>query len=184
MSTHYVNNKELLHAIMEHQKNVKLAKKAKKPSPELGDEIGSCFLKIAERLSRKPNFMSYTFREEMISDAVENCVQYVDNFNVAKSKNPFAYFTQIMIYAFLRRIQREKKQLYMKYKSAEQMGLLQPSEMHQQSEGQEHVRSFHVYDNISDFIRTYEQGQENKKRRKPKSTKTTAHHGVLKFIGD
>jgi len=181
MNTHYVNNGALLAALIQYQRDVRAAKKAKKMPPPLTDDIGICFLMIAEHLSRKPNFISYTFREEMISDAVENCVQYVGNFSPAKSKNPFAYFTQIIYYAFLRRIHKEKKQLYVKYKATEQLGALQQSSMHNLSEDTEHNRSFQVYENISDYIRTYEQGRQIKKRRKPK---ISANSGVFKFVGD
>lgn len=180
--THYVNNKELLTAIIEHRKAIKLAKKDKTDAPILSEYIGTCFLKIAEHLSRKPNFMSYTFREDMISDAVENCIQYVNNFNPAKSKNPFAYFTQIIYFAFLRRISKEKKQLYVKYKATEQLGLLQNSEMHDlDGIGQAGGRAFQVYENISEFIQTFEQGRKQKKRKK---TKVAASRGTLKFVGD
>jgi len=79
---------------------------------------------IATNVSMKPNFISYTFRDEMIGDAIENCCQYFDNFDPKRSKNPFAYFTQITWYAFLRRIHKEKKQLYAKYKAHEQIGVL------------------------------------------------------------
>ena len=80
------------------------------------DYIGKCFLKIANHLSYRPNFINYTFRDDMISDGIENCLQYLDNFNPAKSNNPFAYFTQIIYYAFVRRIQKEKKQVTIKHK--------------------------------------------------------------------
>ena len=80
------------------------------------------FLKIATHLSYKPNFVNYMFRDDMISDGIENCVQYIHNFDPAKSKNPFAYFTQIIHYAFLRRIQKEKKQLDIKNKIIEKTG--------------------------------------------------------------
>lgn len=180
--THYVNNAELLNAIIEHRKNVKLAKKNKTEIPMVSEYIGMCFLKIAEHLSRKPNFMSYTFREDMISDAVENCCQYVNNFNPAKSKNPFSYFTQIIYFAFLRRISKEKKQLYVKYKATEQLGLLQDNGGHNLEDlGLEGGRQFQVYENISDFIQTFEQGRKSKKR---KSVKVKAAAGVLKFVGD
>ena len=78
--------------------------------------VGDCFLKIATHLSYKPNFVNYPFREDMICDGIENCLQYIDNFDPEKSSNPFAYFTQIIYYAFLRRIQKEKKQLEIKQK--------------------------------------------------------------------
>ena len=111
---HYVNNKEFLAAMVEYTKNVNKAKRNKQPKPPVTDYIGSCFLKIANHLSYRPNFINYTFRDDMISDGIENCLQYLDNFNPKKSNNPFAYFTQIIYYAFIRRIQKEKKQVTIK----------------------------------------------------------------------
>ena len=111
---HYVNNKEFLAAMVEYTKNVNRAKRNKQPKPPVTDYIGSCFLKIANHLSYRPNFINYTFRDDMISDGIENCLQYLDNFNPKKSNNPFAYFTQIIYYAFIRRIQKEKKQVTIK----------------------------------------------------------------------
>ena len=90
--------------------------------PLISNYLGDCFLKIATHLSYKPNFVNYMFREDMIGDGIENCVQYIHNFNPEKSKNPFAYFTQIIYYAFLRRIQKEKKQLEIKTKIIERTG--------------------------------------------------------------
>ena len=111
---HYVNNKEFLQAMIEYRKMVNKAKREKLPKPPVTDYIGSCFLKIANHLSYRPNFINYTFRDDMISDGIENCLQYLDNFNPTKSNNPFAYFTQIIYYAFVRRIQKEKKQVTIK----------------------------------------------------------------------
>ena len=111
---HYVNNKEFLEAMKLYRKSVNKAKKEKQPKPPVTDYIGSCFLKIANHLSYRPNFINYTFRDDMISDGIENCLQYLDNFNPSKSNNPFAYFTQIIYYAFVRRIQKEKKQVTIK----------------------------------------------------------------------
>ena len=113
---HYVNNKEFLAAMVEYKKAIKEAEKKKKQRPPVTDYIGSCFLKIANHLSYRPNFINYTFRDDMISDGIENCLQYLDNFNPEKSNNPFAYFTQIIYYAFVRRIQKEKKQTTIKQK--------------------------------------------------------------------
>ena len=113
---HYVNNKEFLEAMKAYRKSVNKAKKEKKEKPPVSNYIGSCFLKIANHLSYRPNFINYTFRDDMISDGIENCLQYLDNFNPAKSSNPFAYFTQIIYYAFIRRIQKEKKQTTIKHK--------------------------------------------------------------------
>ena len=113
---HYVNNKEFLEAMKAYRKGVNKAIREKKDKPPVTNYIGSCFLKIANHLSYRPNFINYTFRDDMISDGIENCLQYLDNFNPAKSNNPFAYFTQIIYYAFIRRIQKEKKQTTIKHK--------------------------------------------------------------------
>ena len=115
-SEHYVNNKEFLAAMVEYKKSVNKAKRTKISKPLVPDYIGECFLKIANHLSYRPNFINYTFRDDMISDGIENCLQYLDNFNPEKSNNPFAYFTQIIYYAFVRRIQKEKKQVTIKQK--------------------------------------------------------------------
>ena len=121
-SEHYVNNKELLQALIAYREKVAIAKEKELPKPRITNYLGSCFLKIATHLSYKPNFVNYMFRDDMISDGIENCVQYIHNFDPAKSKNPFAYFTQIIHYAFLRRIQKEKKQLDIKTKIIERSG--------------------------------------------------------------
>ena len=121
-SEHYVNNKELLEALIVYREKVAIAKEKDLPKPRITNYLGSCFLKIATHLSYKPNFVNYMFREDMICDGIENCLQYIDNFDPEKSKNPFAYFTQIIYYAFLRRIQKEKKQLEIKGKILERSG--------------------------------------------------------------
>lgn len=119
---HYVNNKELLEALVIYRKKLKISKENGLPKPKVSNYLGECFLKIATRLSYKPNFVNYMFREDMISDGIENCVEYIHNFDPEKSSNPFAYFTQIIHYAFLRRIQKEKKQLEIKAKIIEKTG--------------------------------------------------------------
>ena len=121
-SEHYVNNKEFLAAIVAYRESVQLADIQGKPRPRITNYLGECFLKIATHLSFKPNFVNYMFKDDMISDGIENCVQYINNFNPEKSSNPFAYFTQIIHYAFLRRIQKEKKQLDIKNRILEKTG--------------------------------------------------------------
>ena len=121
-SEHYVNNKELLQALIVYREKVAHAKENDLPKPRITNYLGECFLKIATHMSYKPNFVKYMFRDDMISDGIENCVQYIHNFDPEKSKNPFAYFTQIIHYAFLRRIQKEKKQLDIKTKIIERTG--------------------------------------------------------------
>ena len=121
-SEHYVNNKEFLAALVKLREDREIAEIRGLPKPPIPRYIGECFLKIANHLSFKPNFVNYMFKEDMISDGIENCVQYIHNFDPEKSKNPFAYFTQIIHYAFLRRIQKEKKQLDIKTKIIEKTG--------------------------------------------------------------
>ena len=116
------NNKEFLAALIRYREDVEIAQIQDKTKPVIPRYIGECFLKIANHLSFKPNFVNYMFKEDMISDGIENCVQYIHNFNPEKSQNPFAYFTQIIHYAFLRRIQREKRQLEIKNKILEKSG--------------------------------------------------------------
>ena len=116
VSEHYVNNKEFLEALVIFKAQCAKAKENGEPRPPISNYIGGCFLKIATHLSYKPNFVNYMFREDMICDGIENCVQYIQNFDPAKSSNPFAYFTQIIYYAFLRRISKEKRQLEIKNK--------------------------------------------------------------------
>ena len=120
---HYVNNKEFLAAMTEYRKLCTDAEESGEDKPPVSNYIGECFLKIANHLSYRPNFINYTFRDDMISDGIENCLQYLDNFNPAKSNNPFAYFTQIIYYAFIRRIQKEKKQSNIKYRMIEQANI-------------------------------------------------------------
>ena len=174
VTKHYVNNADFLAALIEYKKNCDEAKKKKKPEPPIPNYIGECFLKIADHLSRKPNFISYSFRDEMIADGIENCLMYFRNFDPDKSKNPFAYFTQIIYYAFLRRIMKEKKQLYVKYKATEQIGILDEFEMLEDSDG--NYRQFELYDNISEFIHNFE---ENKRKKKEGKTK-----GLEKFLDE
>ena len=121
-SEHYVNNKEFLYAIVAYKQDIKDAEEAGQPKPVIPRYIGECFLKIATHLSYKPNLVNYMFKDDMVCDGIENCVQYINNFNPEKSTNPFAYFTQIIHYAFLRRIQKEKKQLEIRQKIIERSG--------------------------------------------------------------
>ena len=119
---HYVDNKEFLAALIRHREDVAIAEIRGLPKPRVNNYIGSCFLKIATHLSYRPNFINYMYKDDMICDGIENCIQYVDNFDPAKSRNPFAYFTQIVYYAFLRRIQKEKRQMEIKDKILEKSG--------------------------------------------------------------
>ena len=113
---HYVDNK-LFFAEMEKWKSeIDESDEVDDLPPMVTEYMGECFYKIATHLSYRPNFINYTYREEMIGDGIENCIRYAKNFNPEKSKNPFAYFTQIIYYAFIRRITKEKKQTAIKQK--------------------------------------------------------------------
>ena len=113
---HYVDNKKFLQAMIEYRDKCKKAEEKNRKKPDVTNYIGECFLKIANHLYYRPNFINYTYRDDMISDGIENCLQYMNNFDPDKSDNPFAYFTQIIYYAFIRRIQKEKKQMQVKAK--------------------------------------------------------------------
>ena len=116
---HYIDNKEFHAAMIAWKELCKEAEEAGEEKPQVTNYIGECFLKIANGLSYRPNFINYTYRSEMVPDGIKNCLQYIHNFNPEKSKNPFAYFTQIIYYAFIRRIQKEKKQTHVKHKMIE-----------------------------------------------------------------
>ena len=171
---HYVDNKEFLAALSEYKRNVQDALTEEAPRPMIPNYIGECFLKIAQHLSYRPNFINYPFREDMISDGIENCVSYIHNFDPEKSNNPFAYFTQIIYYAFLRRIQKEKKQLYIKHKSLEQSVLFNSL-----VEGDDKGIGNNVEigsDYMNDFVKNFE-AKEVKTKEKRKQAK-----GVEKYF--
>ena len=147
-SEHYVNNKEFLAALIKYREDKEIAELRGLPKPVIPRYIGECFLKIANDLSFKPNFVNYMFKEDMISEGIENCVQYIHNFNPEKSQNPFAYFTQIIHYAFLRRIQREKRQLEIKNKILEKSGYSEVFDDNNQIDGS----NFSDYNQIKDAV--------------------------------
>lgn len=166
MAEHYVDNQRFLLEMTEYQNERKTAKENGIELPPCPDYIGECFLKIAQRLSFRPNFINYAFREDMISDGIENCVQYMNNFNPEKSKNPFAYFTQIIYYAFIRRIQKEKKQLYIKYKTMDSNSSLGDNVEVSADDTQNYVYETMTNDqkvNMYDFISNFEEAKKKKK---------------------
>ena len=140
---HYINNADFLAALVEYKTKSLEAKKNNTPEPAIPNYIGECFMKIAEGLSHKPNFINYSYRDEMMADGIENCLQYFNNFDPEKSKNPFAYFTQVIYFAFLRRIQKEKKYLYTKYAAIGRANIT-----HETSQLQDHDRGRNYNDQI------------------------------------
>lgn len=174
MGKHYINNEEFLKSLLLYKKNVRKAKRDKVDKPVIPNYIGECFMKIAERLATKPNFANYSFRDEMIGDAIENCLMYFENFDPKKSKNPFAYFTQIVFYAFLRRIAKENKNQYVKYKIFENQ-VLHSGELTVSEENS--LKPLEVYANIAEFTNNFEQKQKKKR-------KTVVKRGLEKFYNE
>jgi hypothetical protein len=177
---HYIDNERFLQELIEHKKAVTKAKKDGVKPPGASEYIGQCFLDIANNLAKKPNFANYIFKEEMISDGIENCIMYTTNFDEKKSKNPFAFFTQIIYYAFLRRIQKEKKQLYVKMKCFEnndRSGKFRNRMIEDSKFTDENPRSENPYADffsLSDTdVRNFEGGEVKKtaKKRRRKPTK-------------
>lgn len=83
--------------------------KAIPKEPIMPDTIGADLLKICDGLSKRFNFRGYTYRDEMVRDAVVDCVKAVKKYDGTRFTNPFGYFSQIANYAFLGRLDKEKK---------------------------------------------------------------------------
>lgn len=176
---HYVDNERFLAEIVEYKKQCKIAQAEGKEKPRLSEYIGKCIYLIAENLAHKPRFMNYSFVDEMKSDAIENCLMYFDNFDSDKYSNPFAYFTQIIYYAFHRRINKEEKNRYIMYKKFQEH-VIETFDNTPVKEGEDAAMYNHVvYDNINDFIHRFEKREEEKKaKRKEKK------EGLEKFVGE
>ena len=177
--THYVDNEKFYNEIVEYKKKCKTAEKEGKQKPILSEYIGKCIYLIAENLSHKPRFMNYSFRDEMISDAIENCFMYFDNFDSDKYSNPFAYFTQIIYYAFHRRIAKEEKNRYIIYKKFQESVLDTSDASLMVDADDNHVVSSTMYDNLNEFIKKFETREaEKKEKRKEKK------EGLERFVGE
>lgn len=173
----YVNNQEFHAAIVAHIEKSRIAIAEGKEPPRIPDYIGSCIWKIAEKLSTKPCFVNYSFRDEMVSDGIENCILYFHDYDPVKGQNAFAYFTQIVYYAFLRRINKEEKSRYALYKNFQETitnnydsGLLVDSD-------DNHLMPSQMYDNINDFMARFE-----KKEAAKKAKRKQAKEGLSPFL--
>lgn len=162
----YINNKEFYAHLVEYKAKCKEAEANGDPIPRITETIGSAFLMIANKLSTKANFSGYTYKDEMVSDALENCIVAVHSFDPDKSKNPFAYFTQIIWYAFLRRIEKEKKQTYVKYKALETLVI------DADVENDDNFKGFDIEnEKMRPIIDKFEQPSEKKSKSKKKEKK-------------
>jgi hypothetical protein len=168
--THYVDNAKFLQVLVDWRAACHRAALKKQPPPPVPEYIGETFLAIATHLSFKPNFVNYTFRDDMISDGIENCLVYIHRFDPAKSNNPFGYFTQIIYYAFIRRIQREKKHTYIKYKLMEQQAIEGGAHMLTGDGdtvlGTQPDSGMLKFDNVQDFIRRFDSYTSNRRQRR------------------
>ena len=173
--------------IVAYRKKLKEAREAGKEDPRIPDSIGLAIWKIAEKLSTKPCFVNYSFRDEMISDGVENSILYFKDYdpdwgqadNPDYVPNPFAYFTQVIYYAFLRRINKEEKNRYTIYKNFQEV-MCNNSDINLLVDGDDnHLMPTQMYDNISVFMKKFEE-KEEKKKQKRKQVK----EGLNKFIED
>ena len=181
---HYVDNKKFYQEIVKYREACEIARQEGKQEPRLPNYIGECIYKIATKLSYKPCFMNYSFRDEMIDDGIENCIMYFKDFDINKTQNPFAYFTQIIYYAFLRRISKEERNRYTTYKYFQET-MINPGIAEVGFDdgidfggGENNLIPKKMYDNITDFMEKFER-KEAEKKQKRKELK-----GLQKFYED
>ena len=178
----YVNNPEFLECIVKYKNDIKEAEECGDDKPPIPNYIGECIYKIATRLASKPNFSGYSYKDDMISDGLENAIQALGNFDPEKSSNPFAYFTQIIWYAFLRRIDKEKKQLYIKHKVVENSVVLGTA-ITKDDSGDAGDAAYIDLNNeyMSDFVTSYEKRMQDKKEQQKIQKEKK---GLEKFVED
>lgn len=160
----YINNKEFYDAMTVYKQSVREAEESGDDAPIIPKYIGECIYQISNRLAYKPNFVNYSYRDEMISDGLENAIMAINNFDPEKSANPFAYFTQIIYFAFLRRIAKEKKQLYVKHKVMENSVIFDTMVVREDnsSDGGANYADLNN-DYMSDFVENFEAAMQRKK---------------------
>ena len=174
---HYVDNEEFLQDILDYKRRCREAAAEGREKPRVTEYCGKCIWLITENLARKPRFMNYSFIDEMKSDALENCFLYFDNFNPDISQNPFAYFTQIIYYAFHRRISKEEKNRYIMYKKFQE-SVLDTADASLMVDGDDnHLISSTMYDNLNEFIKNFEARELAKKEKRK-----LAKEGLEKFV--
>ena len=173
---HYVDNQKFYQEIIEHKRKVAEARERGLEDPKLSNYIGECIWKIATKLSTKPCFLNYSYREEMISDVIENCILYFNDYDPTKGSNPFAYFTQVIYFAFLRRINKEERNRYIIYKNFQETVINNGHAGHLIDGDDNHVMSVNLYDNINEFMERFEKKEAVKKEKRK-----IAKEGLIKF---
>lgn len=167
-AVHYVDNQRFFKEIVEYRKRLQKAREEGIEDPRIPDYIGECIWKIAEKLSTKPCFINYSYRDEMVSDGIENCILYFKDYDPEIGQNPFAYFTQVIYYAFLRRISKEEKNRYVIYKNF-QHNIVYGSNQGEHDnlklfdDNDKNLLPMSMYDNINDFMDRFEKKEEAKK---------------------
>ena len=179
ISQNYINNSDFYDAIVDYKLKCAYSESEGLSKPMISRYIGECFNKLSEGLSRRPNFFGYSYRDDMVFDGIENCLRYIENFNPEKTKNPFAYFTQILWWAFVRRIKKEKTQQYIKYKATELFGVMDTAEYMESGDG--NIKQLEVYANQYEYIRKYE-ASVFKKFEKTIKDKQNKISGIEKFL--
>lgn len=165
---HYVDNKKFYQAIVEHHEKVRVARENGLPEPRLSNYIGECIWKIALGVSTKPCFMNYSFVNDMISDGVENCINYFNGFNPEKGSNPFAYFTEVIKFAFIRRINKEERNRYITYKNFQETIINSGGNGLLLDHDDNHLLPSQMYDNITEFMDKFEAKEKAKKEKRKK----------------
>lgn len=173
---HYVDNKKFYSEILIYREKLQKARDDGKEDPRIPNYIGECIYKIAEKLSTKPCFINYSYRDEMVADGIENCILYFKDYNPEIGQNPFAYFTQVIYYAFLRRINKEEKNRYTVYKNFQET-VTNLYDSHLLTDGEDnHLMPVQMYDNINEFMARFERKEEEKK-----SKRKQVKEGLQKF---
>lgn len=175
---HYVDNKKFYIAIVDYHKELRKAKREGREAPRIPEYIGKCIFKIAEKLSYKPCFINYTFRDEMISDGIENSLLYFHDYDPKKGQNPFAYFTQIIYYAFLRRINKEERNRYTTYKNFQHTIIHDSNFIDCFDDEEKSLITKNLYDNINEFMDRFEKKEEIKKNKRREAK------GLSRFINE
>ena len=180
MATHYVNNAEMLESLKQYKAKLKEARENGTEEPRIPEYLGECILKIATRLSHKANFINYSYRDDMILDGIENCIQCMNSFDPEKSSNPFSYFTQVIYFAFLRRIAKEKKQSYIKGKLIQDMAF-ESFELQGHDDDTEFTNAYTAFIQAnSNFDDSFIKNKEKKKKEK----EAKDDQSLEKFISD
>jgi len=176
MVTHYVNNAQMLESIKKYKADLKEARATGQEEPRIPEYLGECVLKIATRLSHKANFINYSYRDDMILDGIENCIQCMNSFDPDKSSNPFSYFTQVIYFAFLRRIAKEKKQSYIKGKLIQDM-IFDTFDLQDHDDDAEFKNAYAYLQANSTFDDSFIKSKEKKKKQKEDQS-------LQKFLGE